>query len=470
MSDTDLLQKPLHLPSSAMGRWIMAGWVALIMTPVWLWLHGAEARLTLLAVVACLAGWIFLAIGWNRDPNMEGISRYARSRSAVVLVVAVALFLQILGFGISVQAMWIAVLVGVAGFLGLWALSSTEERLRGRVNNLLVLSAALFFMAGAGEFLLSLTPVAARLLPPAFVHACREAWERQNYDRLWEKNVHHFRSLHLDESKGEGVFRIVTLGDSFTWGDKIGSTRDTWPYVLEKNCESQPLNVQVINLAKCGFTTVNELEMLNRFGWEFKPDAVIVQYFLNDPLPSSPDFQSKGEDWLQAPTWPLLPYLHQTLSRDSYLYSLLDDRFSNLQRRWRGLKNWTYTDLFADDFSGWQDNQRAFRELARIGREKVPVLLVLFPSFQGRLEDNAYPFLVLHQKVLAAAANAGLPALDLRPLYARVDPRGPSWWAMALDTHPGVRAQAVAAEAIGEELRRLGWLPSGKKTKPNKSK
>ena len=52
-------------------------------------------------------------------------------------------------------------------------------------------------------------------------------------------------------------FKIVTLGDSFTWGDGIWAEADVWPNRLEAiltERAAQP--VGVVNLAVRGFTTV----------------------------------------------------------------------------------------------------------------------------------------------------------------------------------------------------------------------
>lgn len=436
------------------------GWVSLVIVPAAVWSGGREARLVGFAVGAYLAGWVFLAMGWKRDPNMERTGQYAHSRSACVAALAAGIAFQVVALAVGALAALVLLVACGAVFLGLWALNRTEAGLRAAMDRLLIMFFSLVFAAGTGEWILSLPPVTIHTLPPCFVRACRRAWERENYDRLWENNRQRFRSFHLEAPKDNGVFRIVTLGDSFTWGDKIASTQDTWPYVLERACVAKRPGVQVINLARPGFTTVNEEEMLNRFGWGFKPDLIVLQYFLNDPLPSGPGFQAQGEEWMQAPTWPLLPYLHRTLDRGSYLYSLLNQEFSSLQRRCLGLRNMTYADLFADDFTGWQESRRALQNMAKACPPKVPILLVLFPSFQNGLDEHSYPYLALHAKIMSAAAELGLPAVDLRPVYERIDPRGPSWWAISLDTHPGVRAHRVAGEAIAEEIKRRHFLPA----------
>jgi hypothetical protein len=78
------------------------------------------------------------------------------------------------------------------------------------------------------------------------------------------------------------------------------------------------------------------------------------------------------------------------------------------------------------------------------------------------MDEAAYPYLQIHQKVAAAAREAGLSVLDLRPVYARYGRSGRSWWALPCDAHPSGEGHKVAGEAIvkkiGEEALLGGHL------------
>lgn len=59
-------------------------------------------------------------------------------------------------------------------------------------------------------------------------------------------------------------------------------------------------------MARAGYTTPNEAELLRRVGWQFDPDLVIVQFFVNDALLSSPNYGREGGAWL-TPRLRLVP-------------------------------------------------------------------------------------------------------------------------------------------------------------------
>jgi len=404
-----------------------------------------------------LGGWAFLLLGSARDPRMKTIGLFMRSTTGIGAALATCLFLQVIAIGFSSIGMLVSLLACATCFFGFWVFSKTAKGLEKWIARLLLFSVSLGAAFFVGEIIFNLPSVSARTLPPAFVKVYRDEWCRENYDRLWENNPHSFRSLHLDHPKARGTVRIVTLGDSFTWGDKIGSTKNIWPYALEKTYREKGMPVEVINLAKCGYTTVNEAEMLERFGWQFEPDLVVLQFFLNDPLPSGPNFQCKSEDWMQAPARLLLPFMHRTLDRESYFYSLMNQRFAEMQRRLFHRRSLDYNNLFADDFAGWKDCRSALQKMAESAKKRrIPMLVLIFPFFQGGLDDGSYPWLALHDKIKSAAAENGLGFLDLRPRYARINPKGRFWWAIPLDTHPGIETHRVAAQAVAEELDRLG--------------
>jgi len=79
--------------------------------------------------------------------------------------------------------------------------------------------------------------------------------------------------------KGSKTYRIITLGDSFTFGDGV-STQDNWTELLEKElnshytCEGAD-TYEVINLGVRGYDTEYEVERFRLRGVKYEPDLVI---------------------------------------------------------------------------------------------------------------------------------------------------------------------------------------------------
>lgn len=83
-----------------------------------------------------------------------------------------------------------------------------------------------------------------------------------------------------DEKKGDDVFRIITLGDSFTFGAYV-DTSDNWTELLEDYLNkvhtcSTIKKYEVINLGVDGYDTAYEVERYVRRGRQYSPDLIVM--------------------------------------------------------------------------------------------------------------------------------------------------------------------------------------------------
>lgn len=423
--------------------------------------HGArlnQAGLNTFAAVFFYAmGWVLLRVALTRDPHGDGLKTFLRSTAARLSLWSALLFLQFIGLALSTTHMMIVLLGFGMVFFALWAKCRTGEALTKAVENSLLLVGSLGFILIVGEMFCRHPVVVARTggNTPGMAR-----WAEQNYDHVSDQTPMGVRSFHTDQkAKPAGVFRIVTLGDSFTWGSKIGRTEDLWPYALERLLNKKDRPVQVINLGRPGFTTVNEAEMLDKMGWQYDPDLVIHEFTLNDTIPSGPNFFHESEDWYFR-LFPLVPVFHKILDDRSYLYSFLNAGVRSLQMRLRYADG--YAPLFGDDFSGWKDCQNAIRNMAEQTKKRnVPMLGVIFPLFiPGNLSESTYLYADAHRLVRQTMEQFGVPVLDLRAVYAQTGRDAKSWWALPCDWHPSVEGHQVAAEAMAKKLGELGLIRS----------
>lgn len=379
-----------------------------------------------------------LELALRRDPQP--------SRRAVVAGAGLFLLALVLGPVLGWRD------VGV-GFLAVATLGLTL-RVLGAAQ-LLLLCGSLAVMALLGEAVLRLPWVVRRTggSNPGML-----AWESRHYDDVERRNPLGLRSFHTAKAKAAGVRRIVVLGDSFSHGDLVARTGDLWPYVLERAiAQESGLTVEAINLGRGGLTTVNEAELLEEMGWRFQPDLVVVQFTLNDPLPSGPRMQHHNDGWFFG-TVPLLPRFHPWLNNHSYFYSFVNMRFWALQMSVSHPRG--YAALYDDAYPGWIACRAALGEMAASARNHgVPMLVLLFPLFVDDLSTEGYPYLEPHRKIREAAEEAGIPLLDLRPVLASRDRRGRVWWAYPCDWHPSVEAHGVAGEALASEILTRRLLP-----------
>ena len=117
-------------------------------------------------------------------------------------------------------------------------------------------------------------------------------------------------------TKAPGVFRILVLGDSVTFGHGC-AFKETWPYLLNERLRqwNHTVNWQVWNLGVPGYDTVLELRTLKELGPSYHPDLVIVGFYENDLTA-----------WNYMPTKPVPIWVYRIkafLKQHFYLYTKL---------------------------------------------------------------------------------------------------------------------------------------------------
>jgi len=90
-----------------------------------------------------------------------------------------------------------------------------------------------------------------------------------------------FRDREYARRKPDGVYRILIIGDSVTFGNRL-SADDTYPEQLEAMCARAGENVEVLNLGVGGYDTLNEVAFLESRGQDLDADRVVVGFCIND--------------------------------------------------------------------------------------------------------------------------------------------------------------------------------------------
>jgi lysophospholipase L1-like esterase len=400
-------------------------------------------------LLAFLLGGLVLSTTTASARITEGLEHLLSDPKGRVSLIGAVLLVILVGFAFNAFVAF--ALTGLFCSVS-WSLDAIfrSKAWEERLTDWTVTGISVFAALAAAEGVLAWEPIARRLGTPAEL----ARWYNR-YDRLTRSNsnVFRFRSRYEDTRRRPGVRRVIALGDSFTWGYKIGSADSTWPALLEQQLAQPPdgLPTEVINMAINGFATGNEAEMLRRIGWQFEPDLVIVQWLDNDARVTVPNFGRKEgppesivlvpgayrTGWIRKSG--ILPLVEQVLT---------DRFFDYLELRRR---------LFAQNAPGWLEDQQAFREMGdSAARHCTPILLVLYPFlFPGRWTEETYPERDIYHMVAATGRRAGLEVLDLMPTFAAAG-RGrdwKTWWGTAYDGHPGSQAQLVAANAIAAYIQ-----------------
>ena len=97
-----------------------------------------------------------------------------------------------------------------------------------------------------------------------------------------EINSDSYRGKLYSEEKPEGVYRIIVLGDSFTFGSGV-NINGTFPYIIEQMLNNgSKTEYQVINLGVPGYGLEDNCDRFLRDGVKYNPDLVILTYLSND--------------------------------------------------------------------------------------------------------------------------------------------------------------------------------------------
>jgi lysophospholipase L1-like esterase len=119
-------------------------------------------------------------------------------------------------------------------------------------------------------------PEAGRI---ALVPGVVTRYRTPEFDVAVRINSRGLREREIGYDRPPGVFRILVLGDSQTFGWGVEAD-ETYPRLVEHRlAAARRRPVQVINAAVPGTGTAHQLYFLQTEGWKYRPDLVILGFF-----------------------------------------------------------------------------------------------------------------------------------------------------------------------------------------------
>lgn len=241
--------------------------------------------------------------------------------------------------------------------------------------------------------------------------------------------------------KALGTVRIVILGDSFTYGQGVADD-EIYPRLLSEYAGPQ---VEIISLAKQGWSTADQLEALREIGLSYEPDMVLIGVVTNDPEPHQSLPDGLERDWR---IFTRLPF-------QSRAFHLLDDKINRSSESWRvrpSYADWQHS-LYDPDGPYWPAWQATVAELATLVRENnIPTFAFVLPTALPIDMDEKY--LSEFEALADGYRAADIPTKNLWPLYVErfeaVDYK--TLMALPNDQHPGPELHAFYAEVIWQTI------------------
>lgn len=289
-------------------------------------------------------------------------------------------------------------------------------------------------------------------------------------------NSHGCRDAEYPLDKPAGSYRILALGDSFTFGMGVEQEK-TYPAQLERILNEGNHTVEVINCAVTGYDMWQHNVALQKKARTYRPDLVTLGVFVNDllyslaPLEiSQPGYQGENPFTRKG----VRSWLHRI-----YIYNVMRNLEDRLKYRFRSRFDAKYLQGIAarrliwgpenpDDIhyrlmAGKAERRfylafrRALSEFVITATDSGANVLILMIPDSVQLHDASMQSLNSFVKKTAGSLNVSF--LDLTPvLETQDDPE--SLYLFPDDAHNSPKGLRVIAEAIANELEKTKLLPS----------
>ncbi|MBU1125693.1 MAG: SGNH/GDSL hydrolase family protein [Candidatus Omnitrophica bacterium] len=265
-----------------------------------------------------------------------------------------------------------------------------------------------------------------------------------------------FRGDEFSKVKPPQTFRIIFLGDSFTFGEGV-KFDDTYPQkvskLLRQHYKKLPLSFESYNFGVGGYNTVQESFLLTQIALQCDPDLVVIGYTLNDPEPMLFKYDEKENKVSRRAREFYIPEgLSQSMPPDSLwfrsrLAKLVWQAYTKIMLTHKMVAY--YRLLFRENNDGWQKSNTALKEIIDICRERnIPCYVVIFPVLYQL--NHGYPFTGIHESIRLQAALHGANSIDL--LASLKGLAVEELWVYPTDQHPNEKVHRIAAESLAQAI------------------
>ncbi|MCI0451512.1 MAG: SGNH/GDSL hydrolase family protein, partial [Candidatus Latescibacteria bacterium] len=184
-----------------------------------------------------------------------------------------------------------------------------------------------------------------------------------------------FRDTEHSLEKPEGVFRIVLIGDSVAEGRDVEAD-SAFGCVLERqlNARGDGRRYEVILLAHIGYSTSQEIVLLETQAFRYDPDLILWSYCLNDP--AHPVYHNANGDLGRYYCRPR-----------SYLVARVQAFAFRVKQKYRGLECPEEFHAFVH-CAFWPEVEANLKRIGEVTlRHHVPVVFIIHPIFEKAPTD-----------------------------------------------------------------------------------
>jgi len=249
----------------------------------------------------------------------------------------------------------------------------------------------------------------------------------------FQTNSKGLRDREFSYDRQPGTLRILMLGDSLTVGWGVPVER-TFSKRIEKLFAADGVDAEVINTGVGNYNTIQEVQYFMNEGFKYRPDIVVLNFFINDAEP-------------------ILPHERPSiLARVCYACIFIIGRVDTLARKYLNKKDWAeyYLSLFdGGNATGWLNAKESIGKLAAYcGSHGIVLIIANLPELH---DVRHYRFEQISRLVQSAANQYGAGYVDILPDLKNEDSAG--LWVTPEDPHPNARAHDLIAHGLHRALK-----------------
>lgn len=363
-------------------------------------------------------------------------------------------------------------------------MNSKLHKIKEIVQNSTLLIASLIACIGIAEIAIRLKAPMVTVIPPHNIY--------ESSPTIGFKLKANFRSRHINTNsrglrdrefayvKEKGSYRILCLGDSFTFGHGVRLDQ-TWPKHLEKllNANSENTRYELINAGVDGYGTHQEFVYLRGEGIKFVPDLVIVGFFgANDVEEVANGFfwRYVEDGYLKQKglrgRFPLPFKLRLFLQEHSHFYNFLASRDLNfLAALFKKQSSQQLPEIYRDEYSpefqqAIVQTKEYLRNMSDLAiKNNTRMLFVLIPwaieiskeEWKRRGYEDIYSDQLFNKNMLKISKifgsfckDNGIFMFDLLPIFRAKSENGPFYFKN--ESHWNPKGHRLAAEQIYDFL------------------
>jgi lysophospholipase L1-like esterase len=310
----------------------------------------------------------------------------------------------------------------------------------------------------------------------------RPGWSGDEFEAPVTINSKGLRNPEISYEKPEGTYRILALGDSWTFGFRMNES-DAYPRQMERILRDSAAQrgdtrrIEVINAGVVGYSTDQEAAYLKTEGWKYSPDLVLVNFYpVNDTHNKLYKYQRR--EALRT----MHPFLLSLYEFPQHLYlrqfikgarRTLKQKIGNARvhaasklgvedKGGRAMAENDWTGDFREGARGWEAVRTAMNDIGEQAREhRVPVLVVLLPDAQDlvRYHERFHPKIA--PMVQGVVKDARLDWLDLEPTFAPWQGKEDEIL-FRRQRHPNGAGYGIIAQAVANEVVRAYLAPTSR--------